>query len=118
MNGLLTFWQEGGWPMYPVLLCGFAAVGLGLLAALVKQRVLVGLSVAALVLCGLFGVGGTLNGRRNVRAAVALADPASRTLILEQGDAESLRPTQLAAGLAVLAFPLLVVGFMRSQHRA
>ena len=118
MGSLISMWQEGGFAMYPVLLFGLGAVMTGVVSAIAGNRVMFGVALALTLLTVLFAAAGTVSGRHNVEEAVVHANPEDRALMTQVGYAEAMRPIQLGGMLTMLAFPLAVVGFLRSQKQS
>jgi hypothetical protein len=114
MDEVIRWFQEGGAPMYGALCCSLLSVAIGLGAvgvafATKKRSLAIGLGAARLLfalttLCT--GVSGYFMGMRNVEAAVAFADPESRTMLLEQGRDESQNNLEMGACASLL--PLLL----------
>jgi hypothetical protein len=114
MSELVQWFQEGGWAMYGALCCSLLSVAIGLGAvgvafATKKRSLAIGLGAATLLfalttLCT--GVGGYLMGMRTVEGAVAFADPAYRTALLEQGRDEAQNNLEMGACASLL--PLLL----------
>ena len=117
MSSLFSMWQEGGFAMYPTLMFGLLAVVCGVASAIVGHRVLFGIALALTLLTMITASVGTVLGRRNVDEAVVHAMPEDRETITKIGYSEAMRPVQLGGGLMMLAFPLVIVGFLRSQPK-
>lgn len=103
---LASAWQEGGWPMYLVLLVGsVVATACGVCMFLGVQR-----GSLALLACGPLsalitaaGAFGFFTGMRSALAAIAHVSPADRATILAAGTAEALTCSAFgAAGTAGL----------------
>lgn len=112
---MARFFAEGGPGMWLVLLLGIVAIGAA--AAHLAQRegtrdVAIGLLVACVVVGGGFMV--YMRGR--VDDALMAVDPSLAEAIREQGYAESLRPLQLAIGLAVIGGALVAAAEARRER--
>lgn len=97
MDDVLQAFQEGGWPMYVVLLCTMAthplAVGIAITAFVSKRKgMVIGLAAASLVFglsTACAGAGGYLWSMQQVNEAVAYADPAFVETLRAQGQREA-----------------------------
>src|SRR5689334_19398866 len=109
---LLNVMREGGWPMFPTMALGLAALVLSLRHALVPQRSLVplvlGLGGAALMM-GLFG---TVVGVQTSAEGIRDAPPEMRWIFLI-GLKESLHNLGVGALAATVAAGLCGVGSWR-----
>lgn len=110
----MRIFQEGGWPMFPLLACVMIthplSVGVAITAFVSKRRGMVlGLGSASLLLSlgavGI-GVGGYLLGMRQVEQALAMVGPEHTSMLYEQGRAEA--SVNWMCGLAGAALPVLV----------
>lgn len=119
MRALWEAIQECGWPAYAVLFASIVALGgalVGLLMAVLRARLALGVSAIALALALLaasIGPMGTFAQRRRVEAALEgpAIEPAQRARILAVGYAEAAQCTNLGLGFGVLPLTLAAGAF-------
>lgn len=106
VQSLASAWQEGGWPMYLVLVVG-GLVAMGCAACMffgVQRGSLAVLACAPLsALIAAVGALGFFTSMRNALGAIAMVSPADRATILAAGTSEALTSSAFgAAGTAGL----------------
>lgn len=120
MNTPVSYLQEGGFTMYPILCFGLLGVALALasLASLLatSRKLPLGLGIAAILIALMTlgtGVLGTMMGRRTTEQAIVNADPVFAEELRARGYEES--DNNLVLGGLASAAPLLagVVAVLR-----
>lgn len=103
--------------MWLVLLVGIAAIGAAIAHLREVERAR-DIAIGLVVACVVVGGGLMVSLRSRVDDVLPAVDPAQREAIREQGYAESLRPIELAVGLAVVAGALVVAAETRRRDDA
>jgi hypothetical protein len=110
---IATWFLEGGFMMWIVLIAGLNGVGFAVIHAIVAQKWSLMVSAGLVIATLGAGAAGTGLGRSRVEAAIAMVDPSQRALLEEVGYREASHPVQFGGGLAVLPAILIVVGELR-----
>jgi hypothetical protein len=112
---LITWFHEGGWPMYLLVLLGLEGMTVGALHIAFAQRwtrILAGSALASILIFGAFG---TWLGRTRTEEALRAVDPAMAAQLREVGEREASRPIEFAVVLAGLTLVPFVVGELRKK---
>ena len=104
--------REAGWPIFPVLFFGIAAMAVAFRHALVPQRTAPPLCIGLVAATGVMGVLGTVLGLQRSLSVVGEVPPELRYIVLI-GLRESLHNLVAASVLVLGAVLLVTVGVHR-----
>ena len=119
MTGVTDLWHQGGPFMTPVLVLGTIALALALVAAVARVRMLLGLAVAAWLVCFTTGLVGALVAKHHARHPVEHSeDEPGRDWLVERYNTQALQLIGVPAVFGALAFPFLAVAFIRTPRQS
>ncbi len=113
----MDFVREGGWPMYPILACGVAAIVLAVRHALVPQRSLRPLVVGLAATAAVLGVFGTVVGVMHSIAGIDEVPGELKYALFLKGLREALNDAGAGLLAAALAALPATVGTWRMARR-
>jgi hypothetical protein len=112
---LVHWFQEGGWPMYLLVVLGLDGMTAGALHLALGQRWTRLVALSALTLILVAGAFGTWLGRTRTEEALRAVDPSMAAQLREVGQREASRPIQFALVLAGVSLVPFVVGELRKK---
>lgn len=115
---MATFFQEGGFGMYPTLAFGLLLLAVGVVWALKPERKLINLFIILGIVEFLSGSLGTVMGVVTTFLYVSRAPAAQQYVTTLLGLAESLHNLVLAMVFIVLSTLVLAVGYLRVALKA